>query len=89
MHGFITNSKQHKTFIQFIRENGNYYMICGMSVAIMNGITKPTQVELYFNHTGNNLSMLCLQQESTPPTINMSSEGSNHVTSELTMNNFL
>jgi hypothetical protein len=88
-HGFIINSKQQKTFIQLVREKGNYYIICGISVAIMNGITKPTQVELYFNHNGNNFTMLCLHQESTPATINISSEGSNDVNSELTVNNFI
>jgi hypothetical protein len=89
-HGFITNSKQQKTLIQFIKENGYYYIICGISLAIMNGITMPTQVELYFNHNGNNFSMLCLRQEPTPSTlINISSEGSNDVTSDLTINNFI
>jgi hypothetical protein len=88
-YGFITNSKGQKTLIQFVSENGKYYMVCGISVAIMNGIRKPTQVELFYAHNGNNFSMLCLHQENTQSTMNISSEGSNDVTSEFTINNFI
>jgi hypothetical protein len=60
-HGFITNGETNKkTLIKFKIENGEVFISCGISLAIMNGITKPTQIELHYEYYGNNFLLYSL-----------------------------
>jgi hypothetical protein len=41
-------------------ENGTYFISCGIAVALMNGITKRTQVDLHYEYEGNNFLLAFL-----------------------------
>jgi hypothetical protein len=55
-------------------ENGTYFISCGIAVALMNGITKPTQVNLHYEYEGNNFLLYRLEPITKPPPINFSSD---------------
>ncbi|KAK2354595.1 hypothetical protein QL285_092095 [Trifolium repens] len=57
-HGYIVNGEtDQKTFIQLKNDNGEVFISCGMSLAIMNGIRKPTKIELQYECYENNFLM--------------------------------
>jgi hypothetical protein len=41
-------------------ENGTYFISCAIAVALMNGITKRTQVDLHYEYEGNNFLLAFL-----------------------------
>jgi hypothetical protein len=60
-HRYITNGDTNqKTFIQFKKENGEVFISCGISLAIMKGITKLTEFELHYKFYGNNFLLFLL-----------------------------
>ncbi|KAK2447809.1 hypothetical protein QL285_007136 [Trifolium repens] len=57
-HGYIVNGEtDQKTLIRFKNDNGEVFISCGMSLAIMNRITKPTKFELQYECYENNFLM--------------------------------
>jgi hypothetical protein len=55
-------------------ENRTSFISCGIAVTIMNGFREPTQVNLKYQHQGNNFLMYCLEASSQPKPITISPE---------------